>query len=537
MPEGVLLRAFRGVVGATVALHGCGLAHLDIKPQNILMRNDRATAEANAGGATLMDLGSAQPRWTKIVSARDARALEERCADKCTMPYRAPELFRVDWRRVAAGERRGCGAVETAAAAAAEAAGRGRRPPRRDPASRPAPKPGVLDLAPCDVWSLGCTLFAAAFGASPFESEREGVKRLAILSASYDLPPRDTHVYSDRVAELIASMLQEDPDARPTAREVELATAEAIAALEEEVHTAALGAAEVDAAAEKTPSLEPPPESPPSAAELSEWDPFGTGGNALDVDKPKLGAAAGHGALCDVPSGTEQVVSDRPAVETARPPRRLSSANLSPDVKALIQSLDASAREMEVDAETARSEAAGALAEHTKARLAVERAEAVQLERAARMAALMNAEVEGAARVNATSAAAEVREQSGNSASGTAAALFQGAGGGRSSPDVRGESADARAEAAAERAARARAQSAERWQTMGIVELAGEMAALKAARFELQDKMERQAAALRKAGAKGRLEMAAYDRALAHTDALIAQYEARVEELRLEDDV
>ena len=92
------------------------------------------------------------------------------------------------------------------------------------------------------------------------------------------------------------------------------------------------------------------------------------------MDEPKLGATAGHGALCNVSSGTEQVVSDRPAVETARPSRRLSSANLSPDVKAmLIQSLDASAREMEVDAEAARSEAAGALAEQTKARLAVER--------------------------------------------------------------------------------------------------------------------------------------------------------------------
>ena len=50
----------------------------------------------------------------------------------------------------------------------------------------------------------------------------------------------------------------------------------------------------------------------------------------------------------------------------------------------------------------------------------------MQLERAARMAALMNAEVEGAARVNATSAAAEVREQSGTRLRARQRHLFQG---------------------------------------------------------------------------------------------------------------
>ena len=168
MPEGVLLRAFRGC-GRHGCAPRCGLAHLDIKPQNILMRNDRATVEANAGGATLMDPGSACAAAVdgRRIGAGRVRARGNAARTSARCHTGRLSLFRVDYARVAAGERRGCGAVETAAAAAAEAAGRGRRPPRRDPASRPAPKPGVLDLAPCDVWSLGCTLWRLPSGPRP----------------------------------------------------------------------------------------------------------------------------------------------------------------------------------------------------------------------------------------------------------------------------------------------------------------------------------------------------------------------------------
>eukprot|EP00501_MAST-03F_sp_TOSAG23-6_P000266 GSMAST32.ASY1.ANO1.272.1 assembled CDS len=131
-----ILRVCRGSLRGLASLHENNLCHLDVKPSNILLRNDKKSSIENADLAVLMDFGSAAPRWVSIKTANQARLIEERCAEKCTLPFRSPELYTSEG--------------------------------------------GVFDYAPCDIWSFGCTLFNAAFGYSPFESSKEGVKKLAI---------------------------------------------------------------------------------------------------------------------------------------------------------------------------------------------------------------------------------------------------------------------------------------------------------------------------------------------------------------------
>jgi len=62
----------------------------DIKPANILLSDD--------GSAILMDLGSMDVAVHDIKSAQEGQKLQDDAAERCTMPYRAPELFNVQTR-------------------------------------------------------------------------------------------------------------------------------------------------------------------------------------------------------------------------------------------------------------------------------------------------------------------------------------------------------------------------------------------------------------------------------------------------------
>lgn len=59
----------------------------DIKPANVLITAD--------GQAVLMDLGSCDQARAVIRTARDGQRLQDDAAERCTMPFRAPELFNV----------------------------------------------------------------------------------------------------------------------------------------------------------------------------------------------------------------------------------------------------------------------------------------------------------------------------------------------------------------------------------------------------------------------------------------------------------
>jgi serine/threonine kinase 16 len=131
----------------------------------------------------LIDFGSAREARVWVSSRSEALALAEQAATESSMPYRSPELF-------------------------------------------DAPTGCVVDER-SDIWSLGATVFALAFGYSPFESERteRGTLRLADCShlrvlGAVQFPTARSH-FSAAFADLLLWMLRPDPAQRPSAAQVE----------------------------------------------------------------------------------------------------------------------------------------------------------------------------------------------------------------------------------------------------------------------------------------------------------------------------
>ncbi len=91
-----------------------------------------------------MDMGSAAPLVRDIKTWQDVYALQEEAELHCSAPYRSPELWHMN--------------------------------------------PGDVIDDRLDTWSLGCCLFALAFGHSPFETPVEGVQKLAIISGKFNFP-------------------------------------------------------------------------------------------------------------------------------------------------------------------------------------------------------------------------------------------------------------------------------------------------------------------------------------------------------------
>lgn len=67
---------------------GGPFAHRDLKPQNVLLREDFTPI--------IMDLGSVESARMKISTHSEAQYLQDLAAERCSMPYRPPELFQVD---------------------------------------------------------------------------------------------------------------------------------------------------------------------------------------------------------------------------------------------------------------------------------------------------------------------------------------------------------------------------------------------------------------------------------------------------------
>ncbi|OQR93490.1 serine/threonine-protein kinase 16-like [Achlya hypogyna] len=157
------IRIFEGIVNGVLEIHQAGLAHRDIKPANVLLTEDDIPV--------VMDFGSVAPLHICISSHHDAVAMAETAAQFSSGAYRAPELYDECFR-------------------------------------------GELSAA-ADVWSLGCLLYAMAFGPfGPFESAVEGIKVLAIRTGTVRFPK--SPVYSPGFCMLIQDMLQVEPEARPT---------------------------------------------------------------------------------------------------------------------------------------------------------------------------------------------------------------------------------------------------------------------------------------------------------------------------------
>jgi serine/threonine kinase 16 len=106
--------------------------------------------------------------------------IQDLAAEQSTMPYRAPELFDV--------------------------------------------KTGTTLTEAVDIWSLGCMLFALAYGHSPFETpetmEQGGSMAMAVMGGKYKHPPDSAGRWSAGLIGLIDACLKVDPKDRPDIHQV-----------------------------------------------------------------------------------------------------------------------------------------------------------------------------------------------------------------------------------------------------------------------------------------------------------------------------
>ncbi|GAA5974275.1 hypothetical protein JCM11641_006706 [Rhodosporidiobolus odoratus] len=159
-------------------------AHRDIKPANIMLDDSSPSLPI------LMDFGSALPARIPIPDRRIALLQQDLAAEHCSMPFRAPELFDV--------------------------------------------KTGITLTESVDIWSLGCTLFAMAYGTSPFEtaqqSEHGGSIAMAAMGGKYSIP--DHGGYSEGFKEIIKRCIKVKAEERPNVDELLVLTQQALSRLQ-----------------------------------------------------------------------------------------------------------------------------------------------------------------------------------------------------------------------------------------------------------------------------------------------------------------
>ncbi|XP_058794085.1 serine/threonine-protein kinase 16 isoform X2 [Phymastichus coffea] len=139
------------------------LAHRDLKTANIVMGDGMKPV--------IMDLGSVTPARVKVCGNQAAQSLQELAAERCSMPYRAPELFNVESY---------CMVDERT-----------------------------------DIWSLGCILYAMCYFKSPFDTVYERGDSVALAVISANITFSENSPYNEDMQNLILSMLKVNPMERP----------------------------------------------------------------------------------------------------------------------------------------------------------------------------------------------------------------------------------------------------------------------------------------------------------------------------------
>jgi serine/threonine kinase 16 len=86
--ERQVLALFSGICEGVRAIHEIGYAHRDLKVANVCLSDSMEPV--------LVDFGSAAKARVEVNGQSDAMKLQEEAEEKCSMSYRAPELFQVD---------------------------------------------------------------------------------------------------------------------------------------------------------------------------------------------------------------------------------------------------------------------------------------------------------------------------------------------------------------------------------------------------------------------------------------------------------
>lgn len=164
LAESQLLHIFLGICEGLRALHEASLAHRDLKTANVCLSDSMEPV--------LVDLGSAAEARLQICGQQEAQRLQDTAEERCSIVYRAPELFNVESY---------CTIDERT-----------------------------------DIWSLGCVLYAMCYFKCPFDAayERGDSVALAVLSGNVTFPEL-ARPYSPGLRDLILFMMRLNPMERP----------------------------------------------------------------------------------------------------------------------------------------------------------------------------------------------------------------------------------------------------------------------------------------------------------------------------------
>ncbi|KAI0010295.1 kinase-like protein [Xylariaceae sp. FL0662B] len=167
LTEPEILNIFSDVAEGVACMHYLKppLLHRDLKVENVLI-----TIHGSKRKFKLCDFGSAAPPKPAPQTVVECRLMDEDVQRHTTLQYRSPEMVDVY---------------------------------RKQPIDEKS-----------DIWALGVLLYKLCYYTTPFEDQGQ----LAILNASFRFPSYP--VFSDRLKQLIASMLRENMKARPNIYQV-----------------------------------------------------------------------------------------------------------------------------------------------------------------------------------------------------------------------------------------------------------------------------------------------------------------------------
>lgn len=162
MPEIQILHILRGICSGLKAIHDKGYAHRDLKPTNVLLdENDRPV---------LMDLGSMNRARIEVRGTREAMSVQDWAAQRCTISYRAPELFNVESH---------C----------------------------------IIDER-TDIWSLGCVLYCMMMQEGPYDLIFQKGDSVALAVQNPVTIPQSCS-FSEGLKILLSSIMVTNPQERP----------------------------------------------------------------------------------------------------------------------------------------------------------------------------------------------------------------------------------------------------------------------------------------------------------------------------------